>query len=114
MDLLLNLAEIKFIQSNHGVFKKFAINRSETSINYKETFISSDINQSDSTFNGHGIFNKFNVKQSKLSSTSHRFFNKFAIKQSELNTSLVPLIVGNQPIRIQHFLKVNCFLFKKK
>ena len=79
MDLLFSLAEIKFIQSNHGVFKSFAINQSESSINYKEIFIFSDINQSESTFNGHGNFNKFYVNQSKRSSTSHGFFNNFDI-----------------------------------
>ena len=80
MDLLFSLAEIKFIQSNHGVFKSFAINQSESSINYKENIIFSDINQSESTFNGHGIFRQFYVNQSKLSSTSHEFFNNFNIK----------------------------------
>ena len=35
MDLLISLAENKFIQSNHRVFKSFAINQSESSINYK-------------------------------------------------------------------------------
>ena len=59
MDLLFSLAEIKFIQSNHRIFKNFAINQSESSINYKEIFIFSDINQSESTFNGHGIFKNF-------------------------------------------------------
>ena len=59
MDLVFSLAEMKFIQSNHGVFKNFAINQSESSINFKEVFIFSDISQSESTFNGHGIFNKF-------------------------------------------------------
>ena len=67
MDLLFSLAELKFIQSNHGVFKSFAINQSE------------------SDFNGHGIFNKFYDNQSKLISTFHGFFNDFDIKQSELN-----------------------------
>ena len=80
MDLLFSLAEIKFIQSNHGVFKSFAINQSESSINYKENFIFSDINQSESTFNVHGNFNKFYVNQPKLSSTSHGSFNNFNIK----------------------------------
>ena len=113
IDLLFSLAEIKIIQSNHGVFKKFATNQSESSINYKEIFIFSDINQSESTFNGHGIFNKFYVNQSKRSSTSHVFFNNFNIEWSELNILLVTLFVGNHPIRIKHFLKVNCLLFKK-
>ena len=45
MDMLFRLAEIKIIQSNHGVFK--SINQSESSINYKEIFIFSDIIQSD-------------------------------------------------------------------
>ena len=72
-----SLAEIKIIQSNHGVFKKFAINQSESNIHYKKTFNFSDINQSESTCNGHGIFNKLNVNQSKMSSTSHGFFNDF-------------------------------------
>ena len=35
------------------------------------------------------------------------------INQSELSIILVTLFVGNQPIRIQHFLKVNCLLFLK-
>ena len=35
------------------------------------------------------------------------------INQSELSILLVTLFVGNQPIRIQHFLKVNCLLFLK-
>ena len=73
MDLLFSLAEIKFIQSNHGVFKRFAINQTESSTNCKENFIFSDIKQSESTFNGHGIFIKFNDNESKLSSTSHGF-----------------------------------------
>ena len=34
--MLFSLAEIKTIQSNHEVFKSFAINQSESSINYKE------------------------------------------------------------------------------
>ena len=55
--MLFSLAEIKIIQSNHGVFK--SINQSESSINYKETFIFSDINQSELSFNSHVIFNKF-------------------------------------------------------
>ena len=66
-----SLAELKSFQSNHGVFKSFAINQSESSINYKEIFIFSDINHSESSFNGHGFFNKFNVNQSKLSSFFH-------------------------------------------
>ena len=33
------------------------------------------------------------------------------INQSELSILLVTLFVGNQPIRIQHFLKVNCLIF---
>ena len=114
MDLLFSLAEIKCIHSNHGVFKSFAINQSESSINYKEIFIFSDIIQSESIFNGHGIFNKFYVNQPKLSSTSHGFFNNFNIKWSELNILLVTLFVGNHPIRIKHFLKVNCLLFLKR
>ena len=60
-DLVFSLAETKFVPSNHGVFKNFAINQSE------------------STFNGHGIFNNFYVNQSNLSSTSHGFFNNFDI-----------------------------------
>ena len=35
------------------------------------------------------------------------------INQSELSILLVTLLVGNQPIRIQHFLKVNCLSFFK-
>ena len=35
-DLLFSLAEIKFIHSNHGVLKSFAINQSESIINYME------------------------------------------------------------------------------
>ena len=49
-----------------------------------------------------------------MSSTSHGFFNNFNIKRSELNILLVTLFVGNHPIRIKQFLKVNCLLFKKK
>ena len=79
MDLLFTLAELKFIQSNHGIFKSFAINQSESSINYYEIFIFSDINQSESTFNGHGIFKKFYVNQLTLSSTSPGFLNNFDI-----------------------------------
>ena len=79
MDLLFSLAKLKFIESNHGAFKSFAINQSESNLNYKEIFILSDINQSESSFNGHGIFNKIIVNQSKLSSTSHGFFNNFEI-----------------------------------
>ena len=110
MDLLFSLADIKFIQSNHRVFKSFAINQSESSINYKEIFILSDINQSESTFNYHEFFNKFNVNQSKLSSTSYRFFKNFVVKQSELNIFLVKLFVRKQPIRILHFLKTLKFV----
>ena len=85
MNLLFSLAEIKLFQSNHGVFKSFAINQSESSINYKKSFICSNINQSESASNGHGIFHKFYVSQSKRSPTSRGFFNIFDIKQSELN-----------------------------
>ena len=92
MGLLFSLAEIKFIPSNYRVFKSFAINQSESSINYKEIFIFSDINQSESIFNGHEIFNKLYVNQSKLSSTSNRFFNNFNIKRSELIFLLVTLL----------------------
>ena len=35
------------------------------------------------------------------------------INQSELSILLVTLFVGNQPIRIQHFIKVNCLLLLK-
>ena len=35
------------------------------------------------------------------------------INQSEMSILLVTLFVGNQPIRIEHFLKVNCLLFLK-
>ena len=77
MDLLFSLAEIKFIQSNHGVFESFAINQSESSINYKKIFFCFDINQSESTFKGHGIFNKFYVSQSKMSSNSHGCLKNF-------------------------------------
>ena len=38
MDWLFSIAEIKFIQSNHGVFKRFAINQSESSINFNKFF----------------------------------------------------------------------------
>ena len=62
MDLLFNLAEIKIIQFNHGVFKSFVINQSESSITYWEIFIFFDINQSESSFNGHGIFKNSNVR----------------------------------------------------
>ena len=79
MDLLFILAEFKFIPSNHGVFKSFAINQLESSINYTEIFIFSDINQSESTFNVHGIFDKIYVNQPKRSSTSHGFFINFDI-----------------------------------
>ena len=82
-DMLFNLAEIKIIQSNHGVFK--SISQSESSINYQEIFIFSDINQSESSFNSHVIFNKFNVHQSELSFESHVFFNKFNVNLSELS-----------------------------
>ena len=34
--MLDSLAEIKIIQSKHGVFKGFAINQSESSINYRD------------------------------------------------------------------------------
>ena len=102
--MLFSLAEIKIIQSNQGVFIRFAINQSESSIHNKDIFIFSDIKQSESSFKGHVIFNKLNVNQSKLISTSHGFFNNFNIKQSEFNILLVTLFVGNQLIRIQHFL----------
>ena len=111
--MLFSLAEMKIIQINHGVFKSFAINQSESSITYKENFIFSDIKQSESSFNVHEIFKKFNVNQSELSSFSHGIFNTFDIKQSELSIFLVTLFVGNQPIRIQRFLKVNCLSFFK-
>ena len=39
--------------------------------------------------------------------------NKFNIKQSELSILLVTLFVGNQPIRIHYFLKMNCLSFLK-
>ena len=79
MKMLFSLAELKIIQSNHGVFKNFAINQSELSINYEEIFIFSDINQSESSSNCHGIFNKLNDNQSELSSNFHGFFNHFDI-----------------------------------
>ena len=82
MGMLFALAEIKIIQSNHGIFK--SINQSESSINYKETFIFSDINQSELTFNSHVIFDNFNVQQSELSFKSHVIFNKFSVNLSEL------------------------------
>ena len=75
MDMLFSLAEIKIIQSNHGIFK--SINQSESSINYKETFIFSEINQSELSFKSHEIFKKFKVNQSELSSSSHEIFNNF-------------------------------------
>ena len=34
--MLFSLAEIKIIQSKHGVFKRFAINQSESSINNRD------------------------------------------------------------------------------
>ena len=80
--MLFNLAELKMIQSNHGVFKSFAINQSESNINYKEIFIFSDNNQSESSFNSHGVFNKFNVNQLELSFNSHGIFKKFNVNQS--------------------------------
>ena len=83
--MLFSLAEIKMIQSNHGIFK--SINQSESSINYKETFIFSDINQSELSFNSHVIFNKFNVNLSELSFKSHENFKKFNVNQSELISS---------------------------
>ena len=83
MDMLFRLAEIKIIQSNHGIFK--SINQSESSINYKETFFFSDINQSELSFNSHVIFDKFNVHQSELSFKSHVIFNKFNVNLSELS-----------------------------
>ena len=96
MDLLIILAEIKFIQSNHGVFKRFAINQSESSITYWEIFICFAINQSDSSFTGHGNFNKFNVSQSEFSSTSHRFFNSFDIKRSSIPSQVIFVVITNQ------------------
>ena len=69
--MLFSLAEIKIIQSNHGVFNCFAMSQSESSINYKEIFIFSDINQSESSFNSHENFNKLNVNQSESSFNSH-------------------------------------------
>ena len=39
----------KIIQSYHGVFKSIYINQSESSTNYKATFIFFDINQSESS-----------------------------------------------------------------
>ena len=77
--MLFSLAEIKIIQPNHGVFKHFVITQSESSINYKEFFIFSDINQPESSFDSHGIFKKFNVNQSELSSSSRECFSNFVI-----------------------------------
>ena len=96
MEMIFSLAEIKVIQSYHRVFKSFSINQSDSSITYREIFIFFDINQSESSFNGHGVFNKTNDNQ------------------SELSMLLVTLFVGNQPIRIHHFLKVNCLSFLLK
>ena len=86
MDVLFSLAEIKIIQSNQGVFKSFAINQSELSINYKEFFLFFLISTNQS-FNSHRIFNKFNVNQSELSFNSHGIFNKVSVNQSELSST---------------------------
>ena len=48
--MLFSLAEIKVIQANHGRFKSFAINQSESSINFKESFIFSDMKLPKHTF----------------------------------------------------------------
>ena len=84
--MLFSLAEIKIFQSNQGVFKSFAINQSESSINYREFFFS-DINQSESNFNSPGTFNKLNVNQSELRSNSHGIVNKTNDNQSELTST---------------------------
>ena len=85
MDMLFSLAEIKIVQSNHGIFK--SINQSESSISYKEVFIFFDINQSELSINSHVIFDKFNVHQPELSFKSHVIFKKFNVKKSELSYS---------------------------
>ena len=81
--MLFSPADIKIIQSNQGIFKSFAFNQSESSIN----FIFSDINQSESSFNSHGTFDKIKVNQSKLSFISHGNFNNFNVNQSELSST---------------------------
>ena len=48
--ILLEQAEIKLIKGNHGVFKSFEINQSESSITYEQMFIFFDINESESSF----------------------------------------------------------------
>ena len=54
----------------------------------------------------------FNVKENQNEINFFCFLLE-KINQSELSILLVTLFVGNQPIRIQHCLKVNCLLFKK-
>ena len=89
MDMLFSLAELKIIQSNHGVFKNFAIKQSESS------------------FNGHKNFNKFNVNLSELSSSSHLFFNNFDIKQLSIPSQVIFVVITNQNEVFTHF-KILC------
>ena len=58
MDLLFSLAEIKFIQSNHGVFKNLPSTNQNRAFILTKFLVFSDTNQSESSFNGHGNFNK--------------------------------------------------------
>ena len=43
--ILFGQAELKINQSNHGAFRSFDINQSESSFTYKEIFIFFDVHQ---------------------------------------------------------------------
>ena len=76
MELLLSLAEIEIIQSNHGVFENFTINQSESSITYKKVlnFLFFSINQSEMRFKESWIFSKFTVNKSTFSKSTNQHF----------------------------------------
>ena len=65
MDIVLfDQAEMKIILSNHGNFKPFDINQSESSNTYREVFIFFDINQSESSFYSKWSFQKLDINHS--------------------------------------------------
>ena len=64
MDIVLfDQVKINIIQCNHGVFKSFDINQSESIITYREILIFFDLNQS--AFTQNGVFNNFDINQSE-------------------------------------------------
>ena len=111
IDMLFSPTEMKFIQSNHGVFKRFT-NQNRALIKWKILSILISTNQN---------WLSMVMKLSKnLLSTNRNWvlllivFSTILISNNQNWTFfLVTLFVRNQPIRIQHFLKVTCLSFLK-